>query len=124
MDQEFVESKSGAKSSSWRPRYDLIPLSGLRRLAERYGSGAKAYGEWNWQKGIDDPEYVRDRLNHAIEHLILYAQKNATGQKNDDDDLAAAAWGCFFLMEVEERKNIEDGTCATGETPQTGTPPR
>src|SRR5690349_16756492 len=63
---------SGAKSSEEEPRYDLIPLPAMRLWAERLAYGAARHGTNNWQKGKDDPDYRRDRLNHAMEHLKRY----------------------------------------------------
>src|SRR5688572_28092504 len=45
---------SGASSSGRKPRYDLIPLWALERIAKRFQIGAEKYGENNWQKGVDD----------------------------------------------------------------------
>lgn len=99
FDEVFKEFKSGAKRSAEAPRYDLIPWAGLRRLALRYGMGAKKYGEFNWQKGLEDKEFVNQFKAHLIEHVWAFLRDGCTL----DDNLAAIAWGAFALMEVEER---------------------
>lgn len=63
-------SKSGAKSSYEMPRFDLIPAGFLRRLAQRLAYGAAKHGENNYQSGIGDAAYFRDRRNHIQEHLL------------------------------------------------------
>jgi hypothetical protein len=95
--------ESGAKRSAKQPRYDLIPTEGLRRLAERYALGTK-YGEWNWARGVSDAEFVNDMFNHTIAHLLLARDKflHARMTNDGDDDLAAAAFGCFGLMEAQK----------------------
>jgi hypothetical protein len=65
--------KSGASSSEVKPRYDLIPLCALEGEAIRMAEGAATHGENNYQQGIDDPQFVKDRINHMIEHALLYA---------------------------------------------------
>jgi hypothetical protein len=71
----------------------------MRRLAERFALGAKLHGDTNWQKGWDDPEYVCDRLNHTIEHLLKYA----SGDRSEDH-LAAVLWGGSALTWFEEQQ--------------------
>jgi hypothetical protein len=111
--------ESGAvRSERLKARYDLIPGQALKRLALRYALGAEKYGEWNWANGLP----VDDLLNHVIEHLMKARDKfvamqaardiakitntqpvDITMDLDPDDDLAGAAWGCFTLIEMEER---------------------
>lgn len=99
--------------------YHKIPFVALKRLAERYGLGSKyeisgepmkLKGIRNWQQG--DEEYFTDALNHAIEHLMLYANGDRS-----EDHLAAGAWGCFALMWAEENGRIGGCEAAERETP-------
>lgn len=90
---------SGAKSSEEKPRYDLIPACALRRYAERCALGAKLHGDNNWKRGKDDPQYITDRLNHTIEHLMKYA----SGDRSEDH-LAAVLWGAGALAWFEEQR--------------------
>jgi hypothetical protein len=99
-DEEQVakpDYKSGARSSAKAPRYDLIKSSLLDRLAARLELGASKYGENNYQKGLADKEFLADRYNHILAHLLAY---KTDGCKNDDN-LAAAAFGIMLLMEAE-----------------------
>jgi len=90
---------SGAVRSEVKPRYDLIPLVALRRLANRYGLGAVKYGDYNWLKG--GPDFVKDVPNHIIEHIFLWVSGDRA-----EDHLAAAAWGCCALMHFEEQDAV------------------
>lgn len=106
MPEPMVEFKSGAKRSSKALRFDLIPTEPLRRLAERYTMGAEKYGEWNWQKGLKDPEYIAQFKAHLFAHLVDYLENGC----EVDDNLAGIAWGAFALMECERvAKEITDG---------------
>jgi Trm5-related predicted tRNA methylase len=87
---------SGAKSSEEKPRYDLIPLEAQRREAVRMAEGARSHGENNYRKGAADPAFVRDRINHAIEHLLKYADGDRT-----EDHLAAVRCNCGMLIWLE-----------------------
>lgn len=88
---------SGAKSSERKPRYDLIPQRALEREAGRMGDGAASHGENNYRRGKDDPAFVRDRINHLIEHALKYASGDRT-----DDHLAAIRCNAGMLIWLEE----------------------
>lgn len=88
--------ESGAKSSEQKPRYDLIPVEALRREAVRMAEGAAAHGVNNYRKGANDPAFVTDRVNHAIEHLLKYASGDRT-----EDHLAAVRANTGMLIWLE-----------------------
>jgi hypothetical protein len=121
--------ETGAQRSEVKPRYDLIPNSGLVRLAARFEMGLK-YGEHNYKLGLP----FDDTFNHIIEHLEKYKERRkeflrevsegdvrdfggvsketaaihvTRGRETDGDDLAAAAWGCFALMELERTERLK-----------------
>ena len=48
------------------------------------GKGAESHGERNYQKGAGDPNFIRDRKNHLLEHAMKYAAGDTS-----DDHLAA-----------------------------------
>lgn len=77
-----------------KPRYDLIPVGPLRRLAELYARGAAKYGEHNYQKGIP----YRRVYASLFRHLIQWA----SGDRSEDH-LAAVAWNAFALMYYEDK---------------------
>lgn len=88
--------KSGATSSSEKPRYDLIPHVALRRLAERFGYGAKKHGDHNYKQGSADDAFIRDRKNHMIEHAVKYANGDRS-----TDHLGAVMCNAAMLAELE-----------------------
>lgn len=101
--------KSGAKSSELKPDYSLIPVEALRALARRFRLGADHYGPNNWRSGLSDPGFLGDRLNHAIEHLHLYANGDRS-----DDHLAAVM--CNLSMLVTARDRTPEGGPINGPT--------
>lgn len=123
---------TGAKRSMRMPRYDLIPMTFFRRMAQRFTGqqstagptgGALKYGECNWEKGMP----TSDTLNHTIEHLLSWAdkfreslkkhkgdmrevQKDMQEHARVDDDLAGAAFGLGVLMYQEQEGMFHDDT--------------
>lgn len=87
---------SGATSSSEKPRYDLMPVAALRRLASRFGYGAEKHGDHNYKKGFGDPAFIRDRKNHMIEHAVKYANGDRS-----IDHLGAIMCNAAMLAELE-----------------------
>ncbi len=76
-----------------KPRYDLIPLPALKRLADLYARGAIKYGEHNWQKGMPFSRVYAS----LFRHLIQWAEGDTA-----EDHMAAVAWNAFALMTYEE----------------------
>lgn len=87
---------SGAKSSEAAPRYDLIPLASLQRQAARMALGAASHGERNYRKGVDDPVFIRDRVNHLLGHALAYAAGDTS-----DDHLGAVLANAGMLADLE-----------------------
>jgi hypothetical protein len=75
--------------------WHLMPYVALRRIARRYGEGAKTHGKRNWEGGVP----ASDTFDHIQEHLYKWA----SGDRNDDH-LAAAGWGICALMFYEENR--------------------
>lgn len=90
---------SGAKSNEVKPRYDLIPAIALEHEAIRMGEGAKDHGENNYQQGVDDESFRRDRINHMIEHAIKYAQGDRS-----TDHLSGVRCNAAILKWLDEAK--------------------
>ena len=68
---------SGAISSNHTPAYHLIPLAALNAYARRLERGKRIKGEgaWNamrttdnYEKVLQDKEFIIDRLSHCIQH--------------------------------------------------------
>jgi hypothetical protein len=75
-----------------KPRYDLIPPKGLRRVADLYARGAVKYEEMNWRKGMPSSRIMASLLRH----VEAYRAGDRT-----EDHLAAICFNAFALMEFE-----------------------
>ena len=93
--------ESGAFTSGDVPPYECLTLNFLRRCAFRMKLGMH-YGKHNWKKGADDKQFILDRLNHAMEHLVKAMNQIDNDKPIDDDDLAAVSVNCMFAMEYQE----------------------
>jgi hypothetical protein len=98
VERNVVAFSSGASSSEQKPRYDLIPLEALRREAARMAEGAQTHGENNYQQGKNDPAFVKDRINHMLEHALLYA----SGDRSTDH-LAAVRCNAGMLIWMDSQ---------------------
>lgn len=76
-----------------KPRFDLIPLGPLRRLADHYAAGAEKYGDNNWRKGIP----MQRTLASLERHLADWKEG-----KTDEDHGAAVLWNMLSLMWTED----------------------
>lgn len=92
--------ESGASSSGRKPPYHLIPDYALSRIAIRFKLGAEKYGQDNWRRGALDKEFILDRINHGIEHLVSLSKQVGYPQSvAADDDAAAVCLAAIFVME-------------------------
>lgn len=103
-------SVSGAKSSSEKPRYDLIYRGFLRRLAQRMAFGAERHGQDNYKQGAGDAVYRRDRINHLIEHALKYAENDIS-----TDHLSAIAANANILAYLDDHQPKHVCICAQGD---------
>ena len=78
-----------------KPRYDLIPIEPLKRLADLYMRGAIKYTDNNWKKG--------QPLSRAYASLFRHMIAWRSGDR-EEDHMAAVAWNAFAIMYYEERK--------------------
>jgi len=80
-----VDFKSGMRrdTDDGKPRYDLIYLPMLTRLAELHARGVAKYGERNWENADSIEEMNRFKAS-AFRHFIQWAQYE------DDEDHASA----------------------------------
>lgn len=96
-DSKVIVSHSPAVSSHKALSFNLISPAVIMRLATRLSVGATKYGSVQWRQGINDKEYITDRFNHTVQHLLNFMQDGDT----KDDNLGAMLWGIHCLMEVE-----------------------
>jgi hypothetical protein len=94
---KVATGKGPAVSSHRALFFNLISPHTLRRLAKRLTAGAEKYGSVQWRQGINDAEYVADRFNHLVEHLLRFMEAG----NEDDDNIGAMLWALNALSEVE-----------------------
>lgn len=80
-----------------KPRYDLIPILPLRRLAELYARGAVKYGPSNWMKANSDEELQRFKAS-AFRHLV-----QALDGDRDEDHWSGAVFNVFACEWLEDK---------------------
>lgn len=80
-------------------RYDLIPSSVLKRLAQHYENGARKYAERNWEKGQPLHQYYNSALRH------LEAIKDAD---ISEDHFAAAIWNVAAMIHHIDAMLVDD----------------
>jgi hypothetical protein len=78
-------------------RFDLLPLEGIRRLAEVFERGCEKYGERNWEQGMPVARYLDSALRHTLQYLDGHA---------DEDHLGQAAWNLIAAITTEERAMV------------------
>jgi hypothetical protein len=89
--------KSNAASSHRALSYNLISPHTIKRLAQRKSVGFVKYGSVQFRQGINDAEYVADRFNHLVNHLLEFMDHGNEG----DDNIGGMLWALDCLSEVE-----------------------
>lgn len=107
MEMEFVTLDSGAReeyksgmvrdTAAGKPRYDLIPIMPLRRLADLYARGAEKYGDRNWQLASSEQELQRFKAS-GLRHYFQYLNGDT-----DEDHAAAVVFNVFAQMFLEAK---------------------
>lgn len=113
---EEVKFAGGATSSPC-PRYELIPLAATTALANRFERGIRLRGDGAWnalsknQKDADNPDFVINRLGHAIKHIqkavsiIGWTAVDIDEESTEDGgDAGAILFAGALLAEYEARK--------------------
>jgi len=72
-----------------KPRYDLIWLQGLKRVAELMARGAKKYGARNWEKAS-----TQEELERFQESLLRHTFQYLEGDRSEDH-MAAIVFNAF-----------------------------
>lgn len=96
------ESGMRRDTDEGKPRYDLIPLEPLKRLAELYARGAVKYGDKNWELANSPEELARFKAS-AFRHFIQW-QNGET----DEDHGIATVWNIFAVLHLEEKIRLSD----------------
>lgn len=88
-------------SDAGKPRFDLIPVMPLRRLAELYARGAVKYGDRNWELASSPEELQRFKAS-ALRHAFQWLD----GQ-DDEDHAIAVVFNIFAYLTIEAKINAE-----------------
>lgn len=80
-------------------RYDLIPMTSIRAVAELQANAVKKYGFETWKQVP-----MRDHYNHAIAH-IMDAFVEDTSEESVEDNLTHAINRLMFILEQLNEKN-------------------
>src|SRR5207244_1343224 len=79
-----------------------------RRGAIRFAECSAKHGAENWKKAVNDPEWIAQAFNHAVEHLLDFSENGlpylmqGKPSREQDDNLAAARFGLDVLMHFQE----------------------
>ncbi len=110
----MVTYETGAKRGDLKPMYQLIPLAGLRRLAETLTEGHLKYDPslfvQNWKLGNVD--FFGGCFDHALEHLYKFR-----AGETDEDHLGHAAANIFFLIWAQEEGIFDPANPPVEEVP-------
>ena len=100
----MYQLKGGATRSEQAPRYDLVPSTGLRRIAQRFALGAEKHGEGNWKLSVQTEEEAYSFCREAYNHMIEHANKMISGVDIEcDDHLGAIGWAVMVFAYCEDR---------------------
>ena len=96
-----VDFKSGMSrdTDENKPRYDLIYLPMLTRLAELHARGVAKYGERNWENANSIEEMNRFKAS-AFRHFIQWMQND-----EDEDHGAAILFNVNAFETTKEKIN-------------------
>lgn len=106
--REEWDTGSRRDTQEGKPRFDLIPISPLRRLADLYTRGAEKYGDRNWEKGQPITRYY----SSMFRHMIQWASED-----REEDHLAAVIWNAMAIMWTEEEIDKGNVPADLGEMP-------
>ena len=105
QNDEKITHSSGATTSGDYPPFHYLPLSLLRRTARQMGLGAERHSPYNYEKGLDDKDYILERLGHAFEHLQKAMDYISRGEYiAKEDHLAGVVCNVAFAMEYQKRR--------------------
>lgn len=93
-EREGFDTGAHRDTQEGKPRYDLIPVEMLERLAMLYARGAEKYDEDNWKKGIP----IQRVQASLLRHYFAWVQGDRT-----EDHLAAVIWNAACIMYYEDK---------------------
>lgn len=91
--REDFSSGAVRDTQDGKPRYDLIPPKGLKRVAELFARGAEKYEDHNWRKGMPSSRFMASMMRHA--------ESYRRGER-DEDHIAAVVFNALALIQFED----------------------
>jgi len=97
-----IEWDSGFKrdTNAGKPRYDLIPLVPLKRLAELYARWAMKYWDNNWRLA-KSPEEINRFKESAFRHFMQFMNN-----EDDEDHGIATVFNIFAYIHLTSNNDI------------------
>lgn len=96
-----IKSYGKAQSRESGLAYHLIPWGSIRRISHIFREGLEVYKTRALNatnlEGADDPDWLAERFNHAVEHLTLWWEGDTS-----EDHLAKVAWFCIIAMTTKK----------------------
>lgn len=83
-----------------KPRFDLIPLIPLRRVADLYARGAQKYGDSNWMLANSTDELDGFKAS-AFRHFISWCNGEL-----DEDHGTAVVWNIWAYMVIAQKLGL------------------
>ncbi len=85
-----------------KPRYDLIPIEALTRIAWAYARGAVIYWDRNWEKGVNQ-EFIDGMKASAWRHFVQWAN-----WETDEDHMAAVCFNLFWYEHLKKKLELQN----------------
>lgn len=92
-ERESFSSGAVRDTQANKPRFDLIPPKGLKRVAELFARGASKYDDHNWRKGMPNSRFMASMLRHV--------EAYRAGDR-DEDHIAAVVFNALAIIEFED----------------------
>ncbi len=96
--REQMSTGSQRDTQDDKPRFDLIGVEGLERVAKLMARGAKKYGENNWRLGQPSTRYFASMMRHAYQWAM---------GDDSEDHLAAIVFNAFGIMHIEKHPKFK-----------------
>jgi len=91
-ERESFDTGSLRDTEEGKPRYDLISIPALKRLAYHMTKGAEKYGDRNWELGQPVSRFYAS----ALRHLMSWAEGEI-----EEDHLAAVLFNIMGIIHME-----------------------
>lgn len=100
-----LNSDSATKFDTDKTRFELIPCGALSQVAEVFTTGAKKYGDRNWEKGMNWSRLV----GAILRHIFAWFSGQTFDKETGHNHLAHACASLLMLIEYHTtHKNLDD----------------